>query len=80
MKSLSLSYVPLAEDAHLAPGMRWWWFPKGNPFKGFVILTLPTAKIPILKSRPVMERDVKLTGVYRIIWPKEPLRIVGNAG
>jgi len=50
---------------------------EGNPFKGFVIVTVPKTKIPILKSRPVTEREIKLTGVYRIIWPKEPLRIAG---
>ena len=71
-----MSFVPLGEDGRLGPSMRWWWYPKA-PLKGFATLTLPKTKIPILKSRPVTEREIKLTGVYRIIWPKEPLRIAG---
>ena len=71
-----MSFVPLGEDGRLGPSMRWWWYPKA-PLKGFATPTLPKTKIPILKSRPVTEREIKLTGVYRIIWPKEPLRIAG---
>ena len=37
------------------PSMVWYWYPKGNPFKHFVILTLPTTKFPILKSRPSLD-------------------------
>lgn len=75
-----MSYVPLGEDGRLGPSMRWWWYPKGNPLKGFVILTLPTARIPILKSKAAMERDVKLAYFYRILWPEKPLQIVGDSG
>jgi len=59
-----MSFVPLGEDGRLGPSMRWWWYPKA-PLKGFATLTLPKTKIPILKSRPVTEREIKLTGVYR---------------
>ena len=75
-----MSYVPLADDSLGGPGLRWWWYPKGSPLKGFVILTLPKAKIPILKSRPVMRQDIRLTSFCRILWPKQPLQIVGNLG
>jgi hypothetical protein len=34
--------------------MRWNFYPRGNPFKDFVILTLPTCKIPILTRRPAV--------------------------
>jgi hypothetical protein len=45
-----MSYIPLAEDSLGGPSLRWWWYPKGTPLKGFVIPTLPKAKIPILKG------------------------------
>jgi hypothetical protein len=41
-----MSYVPLAKDSR--PNLKWFWYPKGNPYRDFVLLILPTAKIPIL--------------------------------
>jgi len=55
--------------------MRWHWFPKGNPLKDFVVLTLPTTKTPILQARPSTDAVTRLPGSYRVVWPDQPLRI-----